>query len=251
MRVLERSGAAILAWVLGVLVLGVPASLSAQGDGFLLKRPVVSIGFWGGYAIPRVNSQIFDDTREQLTVDKGDFESAAFGFEIAYRASERFDISLGTGVSHSSTDSEFRDFVGVDDLPILQTTRLTMVPTVVSVKAYLSDRGRSVSSFVWIPEKWSPYIGAGGGVLWYRFEQEGEFVDFDTFEIFNDTFTSDGSTPTGHVFAGLDVSVAPRVVLTGEGRYSFASTDLGREFTGFDEIDLAGFQARIGFSVRF
>lgn len=251
MRVYDRTGAAIFAWVLGVLVLGVPAALSAQGDGFLLKKPVVSIGFWAGYAIPRVDSEIFADTQDQLTVGENDFESAAFGIDIAYRVNERFDVSLGTGVSHSSTDSEFRDFVGVDDLPIFQTTRFTMVPTVISAKAYLKDRGRSVSSFVWIPEKWSPYIGGGGGVLWYRFEQEGEFVDFDTLEIFNDTFTSDGTTATGHVFAGVDLSLSPRLVLTGEGRYSFASTELGRDFIGFDEIDLAGFQARIGFSVRF
>lgn len=251
MRLPGRSNALTLVCASGLIGFLGPGALSAQGDGFLLKRPVVSIGFWGGYAIPRVDSQIFAETQDQLTVKKSDFQSAAFGFDIAYRASERFEFSLGTGVSRSSTDSEFRDFVGVDNLPILQTTRLTMVPTVVSVKAYLRDRGRSVSRFVWIPEKWSPYIGVGGGILWYRFEQEGEFVDFNTLEIFNDKFTSDGTTPTGHVFAGVDVSVSPRVVLTGEGRYAFASTDLGQAFSGFDKIDLAGFQARVGISVRF
>lgn len=246
-----RSNTRAVVCALGLFVLGAPAALSAQGDGFLLKRPVASITFWGGYAIPRVDSQIFDLAREELTIDDSDFESGAFGIDIAYRVNERFDVSIGTGYSRSSIDSEFRDFVGTDDLPILQTTRFTMVPTVVSGKFYLKDRGRSVSSFVWIPEDWSPYLGAGGGILWYRFEQEGEFVDFDTFEIFNDVFTSDGTTPTGHVFAGLDLSVNPRLVLTGEGRYSFASTELGREFSGFDEIDLAGFQARVGISVRF
>lgn len=246
-----RSKALPFAFALGLVASGMPGAVNAQGDGFLLKRPTFSIGFWAGYAFPSADSEIFDLTREELTVDGNDFQSAAFGVDIAYRITERFDISLGTGVAHSSTDSEFRDFVGSDDLPILQTTRLTRVPTVVTVKAYLRDRGRAVSSFVWIPEKWSPYLGVGGGILWYRFEQEGEFVDFDTLEIFEDVFTSEGTTPTGHVFGGVDISLTPKLVLTGEGRYSFASSELGLDFSGFDNIDLTGFQARVGISVRF
>jgi hypothetical protein len=39
--------------------------------------------------------------------------------------------------------------------------------------------------------------------------------------------------------------------VNGEARYSWASAEMGRDFVGFDNIDLTGFKVMLGFSVRF
>lgn len=229
-----------------------PTVAAAQGGlGFLFKRPVVSIGVRAGYSVAQAGSDVFDFTREQLTVVKRDFNAPTWGLDFAVRVTERFDVALSFGQASSNTRSEFRDWVDLDDRPIAQSTRFVRRPLTLSVKAYFWDRGRRISRFAWVPETWSPYVGAGGGRVWYEFQQDGDFVDFETLDIFVDTFRSKGSTPTVHAFAGVDYSLAPRFVVTVEGRYSWAKAEMGRDFEGFDKIDLAGFQATVGLAARF
>ena len=229
-----------------------PVEAMAQGgDGFLFKRPSVQLSIRGDYFVPRAGSDIFDFTRSQLTVEKSDFNTVGIGAEIAVRASERVDVAVNFGYGRSETLAEFRDFVGTDDLPILQTTEFTRVPVTANVKVYLVDRGRTVSRFAWIPTKVAPYVGGGAGIVWYEFVQDGEFVDFNDLDIFVDHLSSSGTSATGHVFAGLDLSLGGIWVLTGEGRYSFGSVEMDEDFVGFDNIDLNGLQVTVGIGVRF
>ena len=232
------------------------APVAAQEDAdFLFSRPRVSACLRIGYAVPRASSDLFDFPRQHLTVETSDFQAPALEGELAFRASERLDVALGLGWAGSRTRSEIRHWIGEDDLPIEQTTRFDRVPLTLGVKGYLLERGRSVSRFAWVPARWSPFAGVGVGALWYSFEQEGEFVDESTDpqapDIFADELRSEGWTPTAHLLAGLDLSLRRNLVVTGEARYSWASAELGRDFVDFDKIDLAGFQATAGLSVRF
>lgn len=231
-----------------------PAETTAQsgGPGFLFDEPQGRFGIWGGYAIPQAGSAIFDHAQEFLTLDKSDFRSSAWRAELAIRATERFDVALGVGLSRSYTWSEMRDWVDLDNLPIEQATTFTRVPVTLSLKVYLTDRGRSIGQFAWIPERWSPFVGAGAGLLWYKFDQEGDFVDFETLDVYYDILASSGTTPTGHLFAGADVSLGTTFILSGEGRYSWARTGMNSlAFDGFDDIDLDGFKIMLGLSISF
>ncbi len=229
-----------------------PARLTAQGsEGFLFGPPKVTLAVRGGYAIPSGGSDIFDFVQEQLTLDKSDFNAIALMGEVGIALNDRLDIALGVGFARSRKRSEFRDWIGDDDLPIEQTTQLSRVPLTVTLKYFLMDRGRSVSRLAWIPARWAPYVGIGGGIVSYDFEQRGEFVDFETFDIFQDLLNSGGQAGTAHVVGGADVALTPSLLLTGEGRYSWASAQMSSDFSGFDDLDLSGFQATVGFAVRF
>ena len=116
-------------------------------DGFLFRSPKVTLGVRMGYGLATASSEIFDFTREQLTVDRSDFSGWFWGGEVGIRASDRVDIAISLGVIDSEIPSEMRDWVGVDDLPIQQTTMYQRVPLTVGVKAYLRDRGRSIGRF--------------------------------------------------------------------------------------------------------
>lgn len=251
-----RSRARLLSTVLaGALVASAvaPDSARAQGrEGFLLNEPRVTLGFHMGYAVPNASSEVFDFVQDELTVDKSDFNAPTLGGQLAVRVSPRVDVRFEVAYSRSETRSEFRDWVDLDNLPIEQDTYLQRVPVTVGLKWYLDDRGRSVGRFAWIPDDWNAYLGAAAGATWYRFEQEGDFVDFETLDIFTSAFSNDGSATTAQLYGGVDHTLAPHFMVTLEGRYSWSeAVEMTGDFVGFEPMDLSGFQATVGISARF
>ena len=232
--------------------LALPAVGYAQGGaGFLFTQPTVTVKFETGYGLHVANSDFFDFTRERLTVGKRDFDGPYIGGEIAFRANERWDVALGIGLVQSSVDSEFRDWVDLDDNPIEQVSEFRIVPVTLSAKYYFHDRGRSVGRFAWVPSRLTPYVGAGVGVVSYRFEQVGDFVDFETLDVFFDRFISRGEAALFRGLAGVSVSLGSQFELSGEARYSLASAEMSLDFESFDALDLSGFQGVVGIAVRF
>jgi hypothetical protein len=249
-RTLARTALALL---VGVALSALPAVARAQGsgDGFLFKEPRASLTLRGGFAMPREGSDVFSDARSELTLGRSDFYSAALGLDLGFRVSPRLDLVLSTGYAGTSPRSEYRRWLGTDDLPIEQTTIFRRVPVTASLKAYLVSPGRSIGRFAWIPTQWAPYVGAGGGVMWYRFGQRGEFVNYETRDIVRDELTSSGWTSTVHALAGFDFSLTPRLALTTEGKYSWAKANLSDDYVGYQKIDLAGFTTTLGIQLRF
>lgn len=251
MNTTRRSRIAGLTAMLSLLTVASPTIVSAQDADFLFKKPVITFGVHGGWAMPGESSDVFEDVRQRFTVDRGAFSSMTVGAEVAWRASERLDVAAGLEYAKASTRSEYRDWVDTDDNPIEQTTSLRRMPLTLSVKAYLFERGREISQFVWVPARWSPYVGVGGGYTWYTYQQEGDFVDESTLQIFPDELRSDGSAPTYHVLAGMEASLSEHFLIRGEYRYSWASAEPdSRFFTGYDAIDLGGGRAVLGLAVR-
>jgi len=250
-----RSAAAMAVGVAGAAavaaVAAAPAWAQGSGDGFLFRPPVASLTLRGGFDRANAGSAIFSFARDQLTLGKGDFSGAAGGAELAVRLAPRADLVLGAAYTGASAPSEFRHFVDNNDLPIEQTTSFRRLPLTAGVKAYLAPRGRSIGSFAWVPSRVVPYVGAGGGEMWYRFRQTGDFVNEATLAVFHDTFTTSGWTPAAYGAAGVDFSLSPHVALTAEGRYTWARARPGTDFQGFDRIDLSGIAATAGVSFRF
>ena len=248
---LRRSTLAGTVAVLAALGPGAADAVAQSPPDFLFRAPSVSLGLRGGYAVARASGEIFDFTREELTLARSDFDAPSFGGQLAVRVAPRVDVAVDVSVAETRSRSEFRDWVDLDDLPIEQETAFRRVPLTFGVKAYLKDRGRSVGRFAWVPNRWAPYVGAAAGWVWYRFEQVGDFVDYETLDIFGDTFTSSGRAPTLHLYGGADWSLGPQFFLTAEARYAWANADMGADFVDFDPVDLSGLQATVGLSVRF
>lgn len=247
--------AAMLALAFGAALGPAAAQAAAQDRGFLLRTPRMSLTVKAGWGLPRAggsdDESLWHFTREQLTVETGDFAGFSVGGELGVRITERIDLTVNVARTSAETLSEFRGWVGEDDLPIVQTTRFSTTPLTLGVKAYLWNRGRSVGRFAWVPRRWNPYVGVAGGFVWYEFRQNGEFVDYETQDIFEDAFLSNDRAPTIHFVGGADVTLRSRIVLTGEARYAFASGPLDADFVGFSDLDLAGLQVTAGIALRF
>jgi len=221
------------------------------GRDFLFGRPRAFVGASVGWLAASEAGGIFDFTRELLTVDDGAFDTAVVRFGIGLVVSPRLDIVAEVDVSRASVVSEFREFVDVDDFPIVQTTELEQTAVGGSLRFWLIPRGREVSRLAWVPNRIAPYVGAGGGARWYRFRQVGDFVDFTDLGVFFDQLHSSGWAASGHLFGGASVSLARRFFLEVEARYVWADTPLSGSFVGFDNIDLSGFQTTGGIAFVF
>lgn len=221
-------------------------------DGFLFGPPVVRLGMRFGFNFARAASGVFDLATDELTLDRGDFGGFAIGGDIAIRVTDPVDIVLSATHISSSSKSEFQDWEDQDGLPITQRTTFSQTPLTASARFYLMPRGRQIGRFAWIPEKFAPYVGAGGGAIYYQFKQNGSFVDFVDLSIFDATLQSSGWASVAMVNAGADLSLNQRVTFNGDVRYQFASADMDQDFRDFtDGIDLNGLQLSVGVHFRF
>ncbi|MEO5814511.1 MAG: hypothetical protein ABIT20_04440 [Gemmatimonadaceae bacterium] len=232
------------------LGLALPAYAQHGGDGYLFHAPNVRFSLRGGYDHANANSELFDQAVKDLSLNKSDFSGLTLGTEIAFALGSRVDLSLDVGYSRAQKGSDFRHFEDNNNLPIEQTTTFQRVPVMGNLRFYLSPPGRTVGRLAWIPSKVVPWVGAGAGTMWYRFEQAGDFVDFQTSNVFTSTFQSSGWTPAVQGMGGVDISITPLLALRGEGRYVWAKAPLGRDFSGFNRIDLSGVQGTLGLTFR-
>lgn len=218
---------------------------------FMLGRPRVTIGMSGNWVMASAGSEIFDFVTDQLTIERSAFNRPGFGVNLAINVAPRLDVTMGFEASRMEQGSEYRDFVDNKLLPIEQTTSLKEQAFSGGVKFALLPAGRRVSRFAWIPSKFTPYVGAGGGILRYDFEQFGDFVDFADKHVFKSDFRSAGWTPSVFASGGTDVHLFHRVFMSLEGRYTWSSATLDRDFVDFDSIDLKGFRFGAGFHYAF
>ncbi len=251
--------------VLAVLLCGQPLVASAQGpddplrarvpapppSDFMLGQPRVYVAFDTGFLFANTGSDLYDFIGRQLTIDRNSFNAPVLGGRLGLSLTPHLELVVGLERTKSSTDSEYRDFVGSDLLPISQTTSREEFSVTGSVRVALLPSGRRISRFAWIPRTLTPYVGAGGGAVKYDFDQFGSFVDFQTSRVFTDQFNATGWTPSGHVFAGADLRVWRRLYLTTEGRYTWAKGALSDDFVDFEPLALAGFRLGGGVRVAF
>ena len=248
-----RHSCPAIALVFALLALCPAPAMAQPSPDFLFGSPKGMIGFRSGWVFARANSDLFTFVQRHLTVDRKDFNAPAIGVDVEVAMAPRVSAIVGFDWARASKNSEYRNFVDNQRLPITQTTRLTELNLSGSVKLAVTPRGREISSRAWIPAAVTPYVGAGAGLLKYEFLQFGDFIDVDSpnSAIFTDTFRSSGWTPSAHLFGGVDVRVYKRLYLSGEGRYLWSSGTPDRDFIDFDPIDLAGFKATAGVHYMF
>lgn len=238
--------------VAGLLALSAPiASAQDSGNGFLFQQPLGSFTINGGYAHASAGGDLFSFVTNELSLNKSDFSGGTIGVAAALRVAPRFDVELSTSYSGTSTQSNYRELVDQNNQEITQTTDFRRVPVMLSVKAYLQPRGREVGKFAWVPSRFAPYVGVGAGAMWYKFHQFGDFVDYQTNDVFSSDVSSSQWTPAGQALAGVDFTLTPHLALTGEANYIWANAKLNDSFLGFDQIDLSGLSATIGLTFRY
>lgn len=228
-----------------------PARAQLSGNGYLFGPPKASVTLRGGYASPTARSDLFSYTTSELSLGRGDFAAFELGLDLALPAGRRWEWLLSVDASTRRADSDYRQYIGSDGLPINQQTTFTRVPILLGAKFYLRAPGTAIGRLAWVPASWTPWIAVQGGALWYQFTQKGEFVDFNNGNrVFPGELDSNGWTPAAAVTAGVTFNLSPWLSLVTQARYVHARKTLSSDYRGFQPIDLAGTSVTAGLTLR-
>ena len=244
---------------MAVLTLGVLAALPATARASSLELRI------GGF-FPRTNSNLFRDDAQLYSVEgrpcptdsafpcsplnKKDWRGVFGGAEFSFTPSDHVEIGVHLDGYGRQVDTNYRDYVRPSGREIQQGLKLTLVPLGATLRFLPADRYATVS----------PYVGIGPDLVFYKYEEFGDFIDFQSpgpgLDIVPDHFRSDGARPGFHVTGGLRFRVGHDFGILGEGRYQWVKATLGDDFRaqpGQDalRLDMSGWSAVVGLSIRF
>jgi opacity protein-like surface antigen len=196
--------------------------------------------------LPRAESNLFVDDAELYQRDgrplkRSDWNNAIGGLRFNQEFGDFLAIGFAVDVYQRTLQTSYRDFVGESGREILQSLKLNIVPVGVELRLGPTQRGRL-----------SPYVAAGGDLFFYKYEEFGDFIDFDdpARPIIADSFISEGVAPGVHVAGGVRVPVGDDFSIVAEGRYQWAEDDMGDDFRN-NRIDLSGASVTLGLNIRF
>ena len=101
-----------------------PSAAGAQSPDFLFGHPRGAIAVRTGWVMARAGSDIYTFVENQLTVNKKDFNAPGIGFDGDIALTPRLTAVAGFDFSGSGTNSEYRNLVDNNRLPIKQTTTM-------------------------------------------------------------------------------------------------------------------------------
>jgi len=194
----------------------------------------------GAFA-PRLESDLWEENLATFTLERSDFDALIGGVEVSIEMSELFDLAFGVEVSSSTVLSNYRDFVFEDGSEILQDLTLRTTPVTAGVRLFPIGKLHRVF----------PYVEGGAGFYVYEYREEGEFVDFDTFDIGGERFIDRGVAYGGYLGAGLEVGLNDLAYVFAEYRRHWARGTHGGDFRGFGGFDLSANQMSFGVNLRF
>jgi hypothetical protein len=175
-------------------------------------------------------------------VGKSDWQGFTGGIAYFTKVAPNVEIGVSLDGYSRQLDTSYRRYARPDGSEIYQTLRLRMVPMGLSIRFVPTGRRARVA----------PYLEFGGDLISYKYEAFGDFIDFrdDDLPVLDDSFVSDGFGLGFHAAAGLKIPINHDFSIVGEGRYQRAKDDMPDDFP-FNEIDLSGWSATVGFNIRF
>jgi hypothetical protein len=215
-----------------------------------------SVNLYVGGFVPRsldarsaANGQVSDDVLANdfnfLAFNIKDFNGPTLGGEWLVGLGNNFEAGLGVGFYSRTVPSVYLTQVNSNGTEIAQDLKLRVIPFTATVRFLPLGRHAPIQ----------PYIGAGAGVMRFRYSETGQFVDTSA-NIFNGNFVGSG-TATGPVVLGGVRFPVGTVDLGFEARYQSAKGDLpANQGFGFDvstapKIDLGGFNYLFIVNIRF
>jgi outer membrane protein W len=229
------------------LALAVVAVVALAAPAAAQQSLSLNIGY---FAVRGQGSRVAGDTIvENLVVPSpyplsywvSDFNNVTFGAEWLIPAGEFLEVGAGVNYYAQTVPSSYRDLVHPDGSDITQSLRLRTVPISVTGRWIMTGRRAKVQ----------PYIGAGVGIVVWRYSESGDFADADL-NIFNWDYTDSGTAVGPVIFGGIRGSLNKRVALGGELRYQYVNAPLNPsvDFQG-TRLDLSGLTYQASVIFRF
>lgn len=224
----------------GLLAIAVAGSAYAQTRVPYNANPNAIRVRYGEFR-PDGDSQYWRQREVDFFGGTSDWEDSIWGVDYHRMLTERWVFVAGFNSWEGEQRTSFRDFVDdrggeIEHEASLQTDRLDL-----GIAYYFLRRNARVS----------PYAGFGGSFHEYDLEETGDFIDFDSGDVFFGSFSTSGDAFGWFWLVGVEVSVTDQVGIFGEARWNDASDELRGDFLDFGRLDLGGRDLSLGVSFRF
>jgi hypothetical protein len=242
--------------VAGFLSLG-PAAAAPPGQ-------TGAVNFRFGGFFPSGHSDFWDYQETYYTLDHSDFNTLNGGVGYTGSINNYVEFDVNADFYAASTRSSDREIVDSNSFPIFHDSRLAVFPLTVGIRVLpagrYARRGAEGQHFVRHPV---PYIGAGIGMEYWWYEEEGDFAFADStvpegLSIFYDRRRDTGVAFETHAMLGLELPVSPEWNISFEVRQSWAEASLSNTFPSTalgpgspNRLDLGGTSVFFGAAVRF
>lgn len=218
-----------------------------------------------GYFAPSGGGDLWDTDEDAFTLDVSDFDDLALGLSWVHSFTNQVELGVNLDFYEETVSSQYRGFVDEDGFPeyrdrakggfpIFHDTTLTLTPWTVDVRFLPTGRQRTPPRGRYVLKP-TFYVGAGIGTVFWRYEETGDFVFFDSagvpLDLFSNRFKDDGVAFEIHALAGIELPLSPTTGLLFEGRYSLANDELSGDFSDLGTIELGGTAFYGGLSFRF
>jgi hypothetical protein len=250
----RRVSVAAVAGILSALVLDPESRAQPPGPPPPPPAPPWAFQVRLGSFFPEGDSNFWNETESVFTLRASDFDDFVLGLSFVGAISNQVELGINLDFYHEGVVSSYADWVDESGFPIPHDTYLSLYPLTADVRFVPGGRyrirpgGRHVVKPVF-------YIGAGLGLLFWDYEEEGYFLDFgfDPPEVFWGRFVDSDVTFEMHALAGVEVPISRGSAFLFETRYSMAEDNLEGDFFGLPatELDLGGPSVFGGIAFRF
>ena len=227
-----------------LLVAAIPLvflAADAEAQWSRVVEPNGQFRFRFGLFEPTGSSDGWDGIFEGFTGQPSDLQDFVWGTDLMWRTGRNTGLLFGLSWYDGATTSAYEDWVAGDGSEVRHTTRLRLWDLTAAFIYRFPTGGVR------------PYLGLGGGFVWYDLTDEGYFIDFGSpdLPVIWAWYGASGNTFEAFGLAGLDIPLGSRWSFFVEGRYRWASDELGQDYAGFGELDLSGWEATGGFGFYF
>jgi outer membrane protein W len=212
-----------------------------------------AFNFRSGFFFPAGSGDFWKANEAAFTLDKSDFNGLTGGVGYTASITNYFEFDANADFYAASQRSADRQFTDQFGNPILHDTRLSIFPVTVGFRVLpagrYTRRGAEGKHYVRRPV---PYFGAGIGIAYWQYEEEGDFVASDLSIVYT-RLKSSGLEFEKHANVGIEFPVAPDWNITFEIRRSWAEATPGASFATVNPgtLDLGGVSLFLGASWRF
>ena len=201
---------------------------------------------YGGFRVLDVTSELFVANEFDFGITDGDFRTGGYGIAFDFAVLPRVDISIGFDNGKAETYGSYFDLVYEDGGEIEHSARLSMTELSLGVRFRLIGGSARVR----------PYLIAGATGTYYRYHEIGDFVNFDTSNIYYNEVEEKSFLPGFFAGAGADFAVwrlpsGGRIELFGEFRYARAQGEHTEGFERFGDLRLDRSGGLFGFRIRW
>jgi hypothetical protein len=204
-----------------------------------------SVTVMGGYTLPSGDSDVYRQNERETTFRVSDLGGFSGVFAYDHFLGNHFNLGGDVSVYEQNTNVQDVEFSFLDGTPIFRNIRLEIVPLEASL--HFLPAGRDVPVI--------PYIGGGGGVYFWEYQEVGDFVQDRNTDpsIITGAAHSDGADPGWHVEGGIQIPFSRYATFTAEAKYFSASGKLDvRSFDpNFGRLDLSAAMYSAGISFWF